>query len=67
MADVNGGSESFFSEKSYQEYVNQRSLIHNERLRSEGETIFDVVLSEEADFTKAPEGKEILGAIRNYK
>jgi hypothetical protein len=67
MAFVRGGDESFFSEETYQSFVKQRSLIHNERLRGDDETIFDAALSEEADFTKYPEGGEILNAIRNFK
>jgi hypothetical protein len=67
MAFVRGGDESFFSEETYQAFVAQRKIIHNERLRGEDETIFDVALSEEADFTKYPEGEEILKAIRSFK
>jgi hypothetical protein len=67
MAFVRGGSESFFSEETYQDFVKQKSLIHNERIRGDDETIFDAAISEEADFTKHPEGKEILEIIRNFK
>jgi len=67
MAFVKGGDESFFSEETYRDFVRQKSLIHNERLRGENETIFDAALSEEADFTKYPEGAEILNVIRNFK
>jgi len=67
MADINGSSESFFSEDTYQAFAEQKKYIHNERLRSENETIFDAALSEEADFRKHPEGDKILETIRNYK
>jgi len=67
MADINGGSESFFSEDTYQAFVEQKKHIHNERFRDEDETIFDAALSEEADFRKYPEGDKILETIRNYK
>lgn len=67
MAFVRGGEKSFFSEETYKAFVKQRSLIHNERLRGDDETIFDAALSEEADFTKHPEGKEILEVIRNFR
>ena len=67
MAGINGGSASFFSEKTYQAFLEHQNSLLNEPLRGEDETIFDVVLSEEADFTKHPEGKEILETIRNYK
>ena len=67
MAFVRGGDESFFSEETYQNFVKQRNLVINDRLRGEDETIFDAALSEEADFTKYPEGEEILNAIRSLK
>jgi len=67
MAFVSGGSKTFFSEETYQAFVKEKNLIHNERLRGDDETIFDAVLSEEADFTKRPEGKEILDVIRSFK
>ena len=67
MAFVAGGSESLFSEETYQAFVERKSPFHNERLRGEDETIFDAALSPEADFTKYPEGKEILEAIRSFK
>ena len=67
MAFVRGGEASFFSEETYREYgENKIPTIHNERLRGDNETIWDVVCSEEADFTKHPEGQAILDAIRNY-
>jgi hypothetical protein len=66
MADINGGSESFFSEETYQAFLKQKKIPINERFRGDDETIFDAVLSEDADFTKHPEGKGILEAIRNY-
>ena len=67
MAFVTGGSESLFSDETYQAFAERKSPFHNERLRAEDETIFDAALSEEADFTKYPEGKEILEAIRSFK
>jgi len=67
MAFVKGGSASFFSEETYQAFVREKNLIHNERLRGDDETIFDAALSEEADFTKYPEGKEIVDVIRNFR
>lgn len=67
MAFVKGGDASFFSVETYQAFIEQKNLLRNERLRGEDETIFDAALSEEADFTKYPEGEEILNAIRNFK
>jgi len=67
MAFVRGGDESFFSEETYQAFIKQKNLIYNDRFRSDEETIFDAALSQEADFTKYPEGEEILSIIRNFK
>ena len=67
MAFVKGGDKSFYSEETYQTFIKQKNLINNDRLRSEDETIFDAALSEEADFTKYPEGEEILSVIRSFK
>jgi len=66
MAFIKGGNESFFSEETYQAFVKEKNLIHNERLRGDDETIFDAAISEVADFTKYPEGKEIVDVIRNF-
>jgi hypothetical protein len=66
MANINGGSNSFFSEDTYRAFLEQKKHPLNERLRGDDETIFDAALSEDADFTKQPEGKEILEVIRSY-
>ena len=67
MSFAKGGSTTFFSEESYRTYIEQESSIFNERLRGEDETFFDAMLSEEADLTKTPEGREILALIGSYK
>jgi hypothetical protein len=67
MAYVKGGDTSFFSEETYQAYVERRIPLINERLRGEDETFFDAMLSDEADLTKTPEGQEILKLIGSYK
>lgn len=36
-------------------------------LINENETIFDIALSEKADFTKYPEGQAVLDAIKDFK
>ncbi|MDR0316084.1 MAG: hypothetical protein LBH97_04205 [Treponema sp.] len=40
-----------------------RATIENERFRKPDETIFDALLSDEADFTKGENGKEIVEAL----
>jgi len=52
MAFIRGGSSSFFSEESYKAYVEKKGSVFNERLRSENETFFDALLSDEADISK---------------
>ena len=66
MAYVRGDSATFFSEKTYKAYIEQKKSIINERFRGENETFFDAMLSEEADLSKTPEGREILEFIRSY-
>jgi len=48
-------------------HIEHQDSIYNNRLRSENETIFDVALSEKADFTKYPEGQAILETIKDFK
>ena len=68
MAFVRGEEASFFSEETYRQYLeNRKPTIHNERFRGEDETFFDAMLSEEADLTKTPEGREVIEFIRNYE
>ena len=67
MAFVRGGEASFFSEETYQEYLRDKSSYSNIRLRGEEETFLDAMLSDEADLTKTPEGREVIEFIRNYK
>jgi hypothetical protein len=64
MPDINGGDTCFFSEETYQAFVKRKNWPLTERSRDECETIFDIAVSEEADFTKHPKGEEILKAIR---
>jgi hypothetical protein len=66
MAIVRADDEAFFSEDTYKDFVKERALYHNERYRDKDETIFEAALSKEADFTKHPEGEEILKAIRSF-
>jgi hypothetical protein len=64
MTDLAGADEAYFSEESYQKYLNQKTQIHNEKKREDNETIFDVLMSPEADFTKTTYGEEIISAIK---
>ena len=67
MAGNTEENGSIFSEETYREYVEEKDYIHNERLRGDDETIFDIALSPEADLTRSAEGREILEAIRSFK
>jgi len=59
--------EEIFTEESYKEFQKRQSPLSNDRLRDENETIFDALLSEEADFSKGPNSKLIISTVRNYK
>jgi hypothetical protein len=67
MTDLISLEDEFFSEESYREYLRKKSERHNEKYREDDETIFDALASNEADFTKAPGGEEIINAIRSYE
>ena len=67
MGFVKCGDASFFSEETYQAYLEQRKFVLNERFREENETFFEAMLSEEADLTKTPEGRKILDFIEGYQ
>jgi hypothetical protein len=58
------GTDIVFSEKAYKEFLNQKQFISNTRIRPEDESIWDVLLSEQADFTRMPGGDRILEVIK---
>jgi hypothetical protein len=53
------------SPQAWQEYINNHDTISNERLRPANVSFWDAMLSEEADFSKTPEGKRIVELIRD--
>jgi len=63
MARINIGSTNFFSKEAYQQYLEGRKTVENERYRKPDETIFDALLSEEADFSKDENAEEIVEAL----
>ena len=66
MIDIISANEEFFSEESYQEYLKKKEQLYNDRLRDDRETIFDALMSPEADFSNTPYGNDIITKIRNY-
>jgi len=63
MARISIGSGNFFSKEAYQCYLAERRTVENERYRGPNETIFDALLSEDADFLKDENAQEIVGAL----
>jgi len=59
MARISIGNANFFSKEAYQRYLEGRKTVENERYRKPDETIFNALLSEEADFTKDENMEEI--------
>ena len=55
--------EIMLSREAYRDYVQHKDIFHNERIRPDGLSFWDAMLSEEADFTKTPAGKQILETI----
>jgi len=63
MERINLNSPHFFTINTYNDYLKTRKTIENERYRKPNETIFDALLSPEADFTKNENTNEILNAL----
>ena len=63
MSRASIGSADFFSKGEYRQYLQGRKTIDNERYRRPDETIFDALLSEDADFTKDENADEIVEAL----
>jgi len=59
--------DEFFTEESYEEYLEKVKERYNYRYRDDSETIFDALASSGADFTKTQDGDSIINAVRNYK
>jgi len=55
--------EIAISPQIWQNYLNNYETVSNERLRPDNISFWDAILSEEADFTKTPEGKKIAELI----
>jgi len=53
------------SSQAWQNYLDNRETVSNERLRPDNVSFWDAMLSEEADFTRTPEGKRIAQLIRD--
>ena len=53
------------SAQTWQNYLDNNDTISNQRLRPENVSFWDVILSEEADFTRTSEGKRIAELIRD--
>jgi len=67
MDDLISLDMEFFTEESYQEFIKKQNPLVNKKLRGKDETIFDALLSEEADFTKSPDAADIIAAIQEYQ
>jgi hypothetical protein len=67
MADIVSLEDECFTEESYQEYLKGERERHNDMYREDGETIFDALSSNDADFIKTPDGERITNAVRSYK
>jgi hypothetical protein len=43
-------------EKAYQDFLNNKAIIHNTRARSDGESIWDTLTAAQGSFFASPEG-----------
>jgi hypothetical protein len=56
--------ELIFDEEAYSRFLNEKRTVYNSRLRGEGETFFDAMLSQEANLKTTPEGEKIIEYIQ---
>jgi RNA polymerase primary sigma factor len=54
--------EAAVSQEAYDRYLNKKNVVNNKRIRPDGETLIDALLSE--DMSASPEGRDILDAVR---
>ena len=53
-----------FNDTEYSRFLNEKTVIHNSRLRDDNETFFDAMLSKEADLRTTAEGRQIIKFIQ---
>ena len=53
------------SANTWQNYLDNQETFSNDRLYPDNISFWDAILSEDADFTKKPEGKKIAELIRD--
>ena len=63
MDRISIDSPLFLSIDAYNQYIKTRKVMENERYRKPDESIFDALLSSEADFTKGENANDILNAL----
>jgi hypothetical protein len=67
MAYVKIGTDSYYSEETYKKYLEKKEPFLNARLRSNDETFIEALLSEDADYAKGENGKEVVETLRNLE
>jgi hypothetical protein len=55
----------FFSKESYHAFLDDKHSSHNQRLRDDNTTIFDVAATAQADFTQSAEGREFFEFLKS--
>ena len=56
--------EITFSREAYRDYLENKDTFSNERIRPDGLSFWDAMLSEEADFSKTTVGRQIIETIK---
>jgi hypothetical protein len=64
LIGVGNMEEVKFSREAYKDYLENKDIFSNERIRPEDVSFLDAMLSEEANFTNTPEGKQIVEIIK---
>jgi hypothetical protein len=53
------------TDEDYEEYLKKREYISNTRIRPDTMDFFDWLLSEDADMSKTPEGRQFITALQS--
>jgi hypothetical protein len=54
-----------FSQSAYDDFLRQKSTVVNTRIRPDDMSIWDAMLTQDADLATLPNGGEIISAIKN--
>jgi hypothetical protein len=57
--------EFVLTDKDYEDYLKKKDYIGNTRIRPDNMDFFEWLLSEDADMSKTPEGRQLIAALQS--